>query len=526
MPSFHVINTYGFGNVSVNQNQNNQNNQNNTMSQDTTTNKQALVLTNKCALRKQQLKAFSALVHHVHAFRANPVTSWNNLPEDIRLHPKTLTIAMMASSAYDHFRMGSIDVNAMSARARVLNRMKQVRIAGTNSPSILAWVGANFEYLWNNHRYDINLWPQLMFNEQIRVYNTPSDYRKQPWFNSPLLDKTNVEDYCNKNCTDLHNALNWIYRTRRIRRDWKQNVQSMLQDQNVPASERLQQAKERIYQTRAIHWEQSLTPLQYNIAKRMRPSGECLGIELEFVGSKGSAITNWDSDDFDAFPFHSFKHDGSINSSDSSEVVCALQEYTAFINGSSDRDWSQVFKTLTDLTGAGAMVNETCGNHVHIDMRHKSSASYYRTAGKVRDAFNTWAHRLVSHRRAYSRYCGIQNGHTSNRYTAVNTQCWSEHRTVEIRIGMPTLNPHKLKYWSRFLQYMVRDRNHIDTLEDFMNGDAPLDLKMYVVSRVRKFENTYLNQGMQSLPNFKSYVDAIDALKHTEHDFTNRPSNC
>lgn len=485
------------------------------------------MLTNKCALRKQQLKAFAALCKHVHAFRVQPEQSWNSLPNDVRINPKTLIIAMKASSAYDHYHVGAIDTNAMVARAQILNELKQHRIAGTNSPSILAWMGANFDYLWNNHRYDTHAWAALMSAQSIRVgHSATLDVRKQPWHDSPFLDQIALSQYCVDHGQQMHNALNWLYRNRRIRKDFKQHILNMLADINVPAVERLREAKQRIYQTRAIHWEGSLTPLQFSIAKRMRPSGDCLGIELEFVGSKGSAITNWDSDDFDAMPFHSFKHDGSINSNDSNEVVCALQEYTAFINGNNERDWSDVFNTLKDLTNNGAMVNETCGNHVHLDMRHKSNASYYRVAGKVRDAFSTWAHRLVSHRRAYSRYCGIQNSHHNNRYTAINTQCWSEHRTVEVRIGMPTLNPHKLKYWSRFLQYMVRDRSNIDSLEDFMNGDAPLDLKMYVVSRVRKFENTYLNQGMQPLPNFKSYVDAIDALKNTEHDFTNRPNNC
>lgn len=498
------------------------------MSQDNKTTKQSLVLTNKCALRKQQLKAFAALRQHVYSFRtqeSHAVVLWNNLPEQVRNNPKTLIIAMKSSSAYSIEGCGSIDVNAMVGRANVLNALKQVRIAGTNSPSILSWIGANWEYLWEYHRYDVQAWHALMAAPTIRANIDNHDVRKQPWHSSPFLDNNALEAYCLKHLTDLHNVLGWIQRCKRVRRDYRNHIETILRSADIPASVRLAEAKQRIYQTRAIHWESSLTPMQYNMAKRMRPSGECLGIELEFVGSKGSDIAQWDSDDFDAFPFHSFKHDGSINSTDSNEVVCSLQEYTAFINGSSERDWSEVFSTLKDMTNAGAMVNETCGNHVHLDMRHKSSASYYRVAGKVRDAFNTWTHRLVSHRRAYSRYCGIQNGHTSNRYTAVNTQCWSEHRTLEIRIGMPTLNPHKLKYWSRLLQYMVRDRNHIDSFEDFMNGDAPLDLKMYAVSRIRKFENTYINQGLQPLPNFKSYVDAIDALKQTEHDFTHRPNS-
>jgi hypothetical protein len=493
--------------------------QNNKMSQDNNNPKLALVLSTKCALRKQQLKAFAALTTHIWSFNQNSLHNWNSLPDDVRKNPKTLMIAMRSSSAYDGRGCGSVDVNAMVARARVLNTLKQERIAGINSPSILSWMGANFKYIWDFHRYDTQFWAQLMCQKRIRCGSDSLEEREQPWHDSPLCDASVLTEYCRKHHNDIHNALNWLYRNRRLRMEARSHAESVKQEQNVPASVRLQEAKQRIYQTRAIHWEQSLTHLQLNMAKRMRPSGECLGIELEFIGSKGSPITKWDSDDFDAFPFHSFKHDGSINSTDADEVVLALQEYTAFINGSNPRDWTQVFDTLKGLTNEGAIVNETCGNHVHLDMRHKSSASYYRTAGKMRDAFTTWAHRLVSYRRSHNRYCGIHNNHTSNRYTAVNTQCWSEHRTVEVRIGMPTLNPTKLKYWTRFLQYMVSDRSDVDTFDDFMNSNAPLDLKVYAVSRIKKFEATYINNSMQPLPNFKSYVDALDAVKCTEHDF-------
>lgn len=497
------------------------------MSQDISNPKHALLLSTKCALRKQQLKAFAALTTYVWSFHTNSINNWNMLPDDVRKNPKTLLISMRSSSAYDGRGATSVDINAMVARARVLNALKQERIAGTNSPSILSWMGANYQYLWDCHRYDTQFWPQLMVQKRIKCGTDNIGEREQPWHDSPLCDLNKLTEYCRHNHNDIHNALNWLYRNRRLRRDARVTAQQLEQEQNVPASARLAEAKQRIYQTRAIHWEQSLTPLQYSMAKRMRPSGECLGIELEFIGSKGSPITQWDSDDFDAHPFHSFKHDGSINSTDVDETVCALQEYTAFINGSNTKDWINVFETLKDLTNNGAIVNETCGNHVHLDMRHKSSASYYRTAGKMRDAFTTWAHRLVSYRRSHNRYCGIHNNHTSNRYTAINTQCWSEHRTVEVRIGMPTLNPNKLKYWTRFLQYIVSDRSDVDTFEDFMNSNAPLDLKLYAVSRIKKFEATYVNQSLQPIPNFKSYVDALDAVKTTEHDFIspNKPSS-
>ena len=91
---------------------------------------------------------------------------------------------------------------------------------------------------------------------------------------------------------------------------------------------------------------------------------------------------------------------------------------------------------------------------------------------------------------------------------------------MEVRIGMPTLNPHKLKLWTRFLQYMAQDRSEIDTFDSFMQSNAPIDLKCYAVQRIKKFENSFINAGHPALANFDSYHTAIENLKNTTHDFT------
>lgn len=484
--------------------------------------KLGLELSVRSTLRKQQLKTWRELTTHVSSFHAEPVKKWNALPLEVRNEPKTLLLALKASNAYPSSYPQSFDTNALVQRANVLNQFKKDRIAGKDSPSVLSWIGKNRAYLWSTHRYDTQDW-HVLWQRAILQAGAHNNDSKQDWALNTQHLQVQQQEYCVKHYSNLHNALAWLHRAHRLRYDAHHNYQDWLQQSGSTSNlkDRLYRIKETIYSTRAIHWQQSLTPIAHRIANRMRPMGACLGIELEFIGSSGSDITQWDTDDFPAQPFHSFKHDGSIQSNDSNERVCALQEYTAFINGDSEDDWSEVFKTLKCMTASGAMVNNSCGNHVHIDMRHKSQASYYRTAGKMRDAMNTWAHRLVSVKRAYNRYCGIQNGHHNNRYTAINTACWSEHRTVEVRIGMPTLNPNKLKYWTRFLQYLSRDRNQCDTFEEFMNGDAPLDLKLYAVRRIKKFESTYLNAGHQPLPSFNQYESAINNLSQIDHDFSN-----
>jgi hypothetical protein len=516
MPSFYSINTYGFGNESV---QPNQNTKNNTMSNDI---KLGLELSSRSIIRKQQLKVWRELTISTRVFNAEPVVKWNALPIEVRNQPKTLLLALRASNAYGDRYPQAIDIAALVARAQLLNTLKATKIAGEDSPSILAWMGRNKSYLWSTHRYDTSNWYELWQRDKLHAGYENGD-GVQAWAANSQQHYNKQRDFCYNNSTNLHNALSWLYRNYRLRNEARNNYQDNLHHNGSGLSvrDRLYRIKEQVYATRAIHWSTSLTPTAYRIANRLRPQGSCLGIELEFIGSSGSDITQWDSDDFPAIPFHSFKHDGSISTNDSNERVCALQEYTAFINGDDESDWNEVFKTLKTMTTSGAIVNNTCGNHVHIDMRHKSNASYYRTAGKMRDAINTWAHRMVSVKRAYNRYCGIQNGHHNNRYTAVNTACWTEHRTVEVRIGMPTLNPNKLKYWSRFLQYLARDRNHCDSFEDFMNGDAPLDLKLYAVRRIKKFESTYLNAGHQPLVAFQQYESAINNLSAIDHDFSN-----
>lgn len=493
------------------------------MSKDIKTDNDGYMLCVKPSLRKQQQRAIVALKAHVSSFNADPVNTWNMLPEDVRNTPKTLMLAMMASQAFafDNANVSRRihDVNALVNRARIANEMSKVRInaAHAESPSVLSWIGSNSDFLYHNYRYGIADWGHLMLQKQItRVGQVVN----QPWHSSnPDLHKS-LCTWCGHNATNLHYVLQWVRRMHALRLERHNNINAF----TINARQRMEQMMDHVRSTRAIHWNTQLNPFQQRMAERKRPTGACLGIELEFVARAGSTLATWDTDDFPSLPWHTFKGDGSINSNDSSETVASYQEYTCFINGDSNNDWNEVRQMLQTLTSNGALVNNTCGNHVHLDMRHKSQASYYRTAGRVRDALTTWAHRCVSWKRANNRYCGIHNGHANNRYTAVNTQCWNEHRTLEVRLGMPTLNPNKLKYWVQFMQYLARDRASIDSLDDFMNGDAPYDLKCYVIRRIKKFESTYVAQAQLPLPNFDHYVQALNAVADTDNDFTNNPS--
>lgn len=477
------------------------------------------------SVRKQQLKCFSFLRKFLHSFATDPVVAvkqWNNIPSDVRNRPDTLMIAVRASSAFHPAGRCGIDFNAAIQRATLLNLASNTHITDSASPSLLSWISRYATYIHCEQRYS----PMAVIMAMCsRSWEHKYIKQTQKWGivegdNSSGAEQqqaleTPAGQFCSKRWQDVINIAAWIVRRSEHRaRDTAERLHAMQAvDFGLSLQDRVQVAQERIQAVRPLHWSTHLSSFHKVIASRLRPDGKCLGIELEFLASKGSNICTWDEDDYPEVKWHHFHTDGSIQSDGVTEALPRYQEYTCFINGDNPRDWDNVRKVLSEITTSGAIINASCGNHVHIDMRQKSQASYYRVAGKVRGAIETWAHRLVSCKRAYNHYCSIQGSHHSNRYTAVNTQSWPEHRTLEVRLGMPTLNYTKLQHWSQFLQYLASDRAETDTLDEFMDGGAPLHLKMYALRRIRKFRETYVRNSHADLPNYDKYITALNAIE-------------
>ena len=103
---------------------------------------------------------------------------------------------------------------------------------------------------------------------------------------------------------------------------------------------------------------------------------------------------------------------------------------------------------------------------------------------------------------------------------------------------MPTLNYHKLEMWSKLMFWVVNNSTHIDTFEEFMNSDCPLELKVYVIERIDKFNNlweSWLNANhticghptsptSMSLPTWSKWVNVVNAVKHTNNDYSVDPN--
>ena len=476
--------------------------------------KEQLLLSANPTLRKKQNDIIVMLIASTRIGRqynekdeqvAEVISQWNQSPEFVRNNPTLVKMVIMGSQWFEYDNWADINMSTIVSRVTILLRMEQVKLSGKSASNLLSWVGKNHQVVLEQYQYQPEAFVATL--EAPHFHNC---------MNEIIPNDCKFVDSEDKKKTmmmhgDTITAAKWFQRIRlrRIRRNAQ--FTSRTATQSLP--QRFNIMIQHIVQTRPHNWMRSLNSHSLAIAKRLRPEGECLGIELEFVANRNSDIVNWDTDGFPQHPWLCFKGDGSIRTNLQSEQLASYQELTWFINGSSPKDWKTMQEVMKSMTDAGAKVNNTCGNHVHIDMRHRSNQSALRTATKLRDAINGWAHRTVSFSRSHNHYCGIDRDHHGNRYTAVNTQCLSEHNTVEVRLGMPTLNFHKLKYWCAFMQYLAKPYTSVATFEDFMQSDAPFDLKHYVVNRILKFQPSYVAASLPVLKDFDTYAIAVNSTE-------------
>jgi hypothetical protein len=157
--------------------------------------------------------------------------------------------------------------------------------------------------------------------------------------------------------------------------------------------------------------------------------------------------------------------------------------------------------------GKGA-INKSCGLHVHLDQRQfiRAQADFYvdTSAAKKR------AERLIkaqgilfpmtpASRRSntYARRSSLIDFTRAERYSAINWQSISEHKTIEVRLHAGTLNPRKIINWVKLLSH-IQDDPEMDqyqrtptsmtTWKKHIEKYDP-DLWNYVEERVMKFTN-------------------------------------
>jgi len=155
---------------------------------------------------------------------------------------------------------------------------------------------------------------------------------------------------------------------------------------------------------------------------------------------------------------------------------------------------SRIYNTLDKvcdiLQECGADVNDTCGLHVHLDMRSRDwQKAYKRLYAALR-----WLYACVSNsRKKGNKYCQRPPAEPDldERYLAINATAVNAHRTLEVRLHQGTVNAKKIKNWVRFLLAIV-DGPDVQRMSTDLNVMAKRlnlapDLTQYIAKRARKF---------------------------------------
>ncbi len=122
-------------------------------------------------------------------------------------------------------------------------------------------------------------------------------------------------------------------------------------------------------------------------------------------------------------------------------------------------------KLLEALTKAGAMVNKSCGLHVHLDQRNGDPK---RTFDNLVSALPL-LYSIVPESRRTNSYCR-RNSPTQSygdalrdeRYKAINATSYSKYSTIEVRLFAGTLNAEKMLNWIEML-WAIANREQTGT---------------------------------------------------------------
>jgi len=140
-----------------------------------------------------------------------------------------------------------------------------------------------------------------------------------------------------------------------------------------------------------------------------------------------------------------------------------------------ERSISRVIdKTIEVLAKGNVGVNDSCGLHVHLDMRHRNVKSCYR---KLYNAQET-LFKASSEERRTNQYCMkltsscFQKALERNQhYDCISAQAYSRHKTLEVRMHEGSVDAKQINNWIKILIGVVTSRNvnKNGSADDFVN---------------------------------------------------------
>lgn len=107
---------------------------------------------------------------------------------------------------------------------------------------------------------------------------------------------------------------------------------------------------------------------------------------------------------------------------------------------------------------ASLKVNESCGLHVHLDMRNRDLTKCFNRLCAFQDVLFG----LVDPDRWKNRYCYYTtNTNKNERYLAINKSSYRKHKTLEVRLHHGTVNIRKIEKWVGLLLNIINSKSPI-----------------------------------------------------------------
>jgi hypothetical protein len=103
-------------------------------------------------------------------------------------------------------------------------------------------------------------------------------------------------------------------------------------------------------------------------------------------------------------------------------------------------------------------INESCGLHIHLDMRNRDVEKCFKRLLKFQDVLFG----MVDKDRWTNVYCSPTPDH--NHYGAINRSAYEKHKTIEIRMHHATLDMKQIEKWVNLLLRIIGD-NKPPTIE-------------------------------------------------------------
>lgn len=148
-------------------------------------------------------------------------------------------------------------------------------------------------------------------------------------------------------------------------------------------------------------------------------------------------------------------------------------------------------------------VNESCGLHVHLDMRNRNYARSFERLVDVTPILMS----MVPKSRRENRYCKVNQDKKEHllrntadyRYRVINPDSYRKYRTLEVRVHSGTILANKIINWINLLTHVIdkefdttskvkEPKRRIGRLVSFFDRyDIPASLRNYVTRRIAKF---------------------------------------